>query len=610
LGRGCAIPTISTLTVDVVTNTRSLSRGLKLASTAILGVGVVATKMALDYNDAFTKIAAISNASAKDIAKWKDEVLALAGETAKSPKELADALFFLASAGLKAKQIMPALEASAKGAAVGLGETADVANIVASTLNAYSKSGLKAKQVTDVLVAAVREGRAEPQEFATALGRILPIASAAGISFSDVAASLAGLSNIGLDVNEGVTAMRGLFQALISPTDSAATAMKSVGLSAQDLLDSLQQDGLIATVRMLDSAVKKNTGSQSEYMGVLRDIVPNVRSLTGLLGLTTQEAEKVNSVFQRVRDSTGSLGDAMKTTAESPGFQLRQALTELGVVMIKLGDIIIPALVAVVGFIQDNWEPAWEELRETVSNAWNAVKPFADAIGSVLLPLFQTMWHTIQDRILPVLDRIKPLLIVIGAAIVVFATVVLAQFALVVTAVGFLVDKFLDFVGFVRDKVVEPVVNFLARIVSFVMDKLRPIWDTVRDAAVAAFRAILGPIQAVIDKVETLIGWIKTAIDWLKELFAEGGAAANVGATTGRPGVGNAVPGGFQHGGVVARSGLALVHRGEVFSGVNNEMGFGGINGDINLVVDGKVLAKVTRDQLVKLGNRNAGTGL
>jgi len=35
-----------------------------------------------------------------------------------------------------------------------------------------------------------------------------------------------------------------------------------------------------------------------------------------------------------------------------------------------------------------------------------------------------------------------------------------------------------------------------------------------------------------------------------------------------------------------------------------------GQGGDITLVIDGKVLAKVTRDQLVKLGNRNAGTGL
>jgi TP901 family phage tail tape measure protein len=561
--------------------------------------------MALDYNDAFVKIAAVSNASAEQVSKWKDEVLDLAGKTAQAPKELADALFFLASAGLKANQIMPVLEASAKASAAGLGETADVAKLTANVLNAYAGSGIKAANVTDTLVAAVREGSADTDEFGTAIGRILPIASAAGISFGDVAASLASLSNIGLDVNEGVTAMRGLFQALVSPTSAAATAMEDVGLNAQTLLDSLQQDGLIATIRLLDQQVKQNTGSQAEYMGVMRALVPNVRSLTGILGLTTQEAERVDGVFQRVKESTGSLGEAFKTTAEGPGFQFRQALAELQVLMIQLGDIIIPALVAVVEFVRENWEPAWKALSGAVMNAWDAVKPFASAIGDVLIPLFQTAWHTIQDRIIPALERIKPVLIVIGAAIVLFATVILAQLALVVTAVGFVIDKFLDFVGFIRDKVVEPVVNFLARIVDFVLDKLRPIWDVVRDAAVAAFRAILTPIQWVIDKIQTLIGWIQDAIGFLHDLFAAGGAAANVTSQTGRPGVGNAVPQAAS-GGFVARSGLAVIHAGETISPAGS-----GVTVNVNgWVGTDTSLAKKIRDELNKLGNRNAGTGL
>jgi TP901 family phage tail tape measure protein len=566
--------------------------------------------MALDYNDAFTKIAAISNASAGEIAKWKEEVLDLAGETAKSPKELADALFFLASAGLKSSQIMPALEASAKGAAVGLGETADVANIVASTLNAYAGAGLKAAQVTDTLVAAVREGRAEPQEFATALGRILPIASAAGISFSDVAASLAGLSNIGLDVNEGVTAMRGLFQALVAPTDTAATAMKGVGLSAQDLLDSLQQDGLIATIRMLDSAVKKNTGSQSEYMGVLRDIVPNVRSLTGLLGLTTQEAERVNSVFNRVRESTGSLGEAMATTAESPGFKLRQAITELGVAMIQLGDIIIPALVAVVEFIQENWTPAWKALSDTVTDAWKAIQPFAEAIGNVLIPLFTKAFQIIQNNVLPALGRLKPIFVVIGAAVALFATVVLAQFALVITAVGLVIDwvsrivqAFMKVVAWVRGNLAEPIIGALQRVGDFIGQ----VAGWIKDRFLGAWNAIKAPVLAIIGSfiaaIQTLIGWIQDAIGFIQQLgqgvsqaLAERGAAAGVFSGV-RP-IPEAATGGF-----VARSGLAVIHQGE-----NIVPAGGGGGGDIIFQIDGQTFARISRDQLLQMKGSRGGT--
>jgi TP901 family phage tail tape measure protein len=580
-----------------------LVRGLHLAGAAVLAVGAIATKMALDYDNAFTKIAAVSNASASDIEKWKKQVLELAGETAQAPKELADALFFLASAGLKSAQIMPVLEASAKASAAGLGETADIAKLTANVLNAYAGSGLKAADATDILVAAVREGSADSDEFGTAIGRILPIASAAGVGFDSVAASLAALSNVGLDVNEGVTAMRGVLQALVAPSNSAALAMSDIGLSAQQLLDSFQQDGLIATIRLLDEAIKKNTTGGAEYNSMFRTIVPNVRALTGVLGLTEQQAERVDGLFQRVADSTGSLNEAFNTTAESAGFKLRQALAELQVVMIQLGDIIIPVLVSVVGFIQDNWEPAWKKLSETVTNAWDAVRPFAAAIGNVLLPLFETMWHTVRDRILPVLERIKPLLIVIGAAVVLFATVILAQFALVVTAVGFVIDKFLDLVGFIRDKVVEPVVNFLGRIVDFVLDKLRPIWDVVRDAAVTAFRAILTPIQWVIDKVETLIGWIEKAIGWLGKLGSSAGA---VQTPEGAPAIAPHInPPQAASGGFVARSGLAVIHAGETISPSGS-----GLTVIINGDVTGEEIVRKVRDGLLKLGNRNAGTGL
>jgi TP901 family phage tail tape measure protein len=357
------MPTISTLTVLVNANTRRFAHAMAFVGTAVVAAGLAATKMALDYDDAFTKIAAVSNASSADIEKWKGQVLEMAGATAQAPKELADALFFLASAGLKTSQIMPTLEASAKASAAGLGETADVAKLTANVLNAYAGSGIKAANVTDILVAAVREGSADTDEFGTAIGRILPIASAAGVGFDSIAASLASLSNVGLDVNEGVTAMRGLLQALVAPSSAAAQTMASIGLNAQDLLDSLKQDGLIATIRVLDEAVRKNTTGGAEYNSMLRTIVPNVRALTGMLGLTQQQAEKVDAIFHRVNESTGSLDEAFKTTAESAGFKLRQALAQIEVVAIRLGDLILPVLAGIAMFLMTNVGPAFQEVR-------------------------------------------------------------------------------------------------------------------------------------------------------------------------------------------------------------------------------------------------------
>lgn len=323
---------------------RSLTRYVSLP---LAGIGAVATKTALDYDKAFTQIAAVTNTSQAQVADWKREVLGLAGETARAPQELAEGLYFLASAGLEASQIMPTLEASAKGAAAGLGETSDIARLTANVLNAYPKSALTAADAIDTLVAAVREGTAEPDEFANAMGRILPIASKADVEFEELAASLASLSNIGLDVNEGVTAMRGLLQAITAPTQQSTDALKKMGLTTQELRDSLADDGLIDTLRLLEEQSGGNIDK-------LRELVPNVRALTGFFGLTEQEARKVDAAFQAVADSTGSLDRAFEKTEKGAAFKFQKAMTDLRVAGIRLGNQIIPILVDdVIPAIQD-----------------------------------------------------------------------------------------------------------------------------------------------------------------------------------------------------------------------------------------------------------------
>jgi TP901 family phage tail tape measure protein len=370
---------------------------------AIAGVVVagVAVKMALDFDKAFTKIGAITDASQTQVAQWKDEVMALSGETARSPQELADALYFLASAGLDASEVMPTLEKSAQAAAVGLGETGDIARLTANAMNAYADSGLTATQVTDTLVAAVREGTAEPTEFADALGRILPVASKAGISFDQVTASLSSLSNIGLDVNEGVTAMRGLLLALEAPGSQAAQALDDIGLSADDVRRSLSEDGLIGTLRLLD----KRTGGNIDQ---LRKIVPNVRALTGAFGLTEQEAKKVDEIFHKVQDSSGDASTAFEETADSVNFKLTQAFVDLQRVGIQLGDVLLPIVSDLAGAVSDILGPLiavidkTEEFIATHKAAGDVASHVGDTFKENLIPglgLIKTLFGDDTDKV-------------------------------------------------------------------------------------------------------------------------------------------------------------------------------------------------------------------
>src|SRR6185436_6420559 len=56
-----------------------------IAGTAALAIG----RMTLDFENAFTRIAAISNATATQINRWRDAVFELGQETAIAPAKLA-----------------------------------------------------------------------------------------------------------------------------------------------------------------------------------------------------------------------------------------------------------------------------------------------------------------------------------------------------------------------------------------------------------------------------------------------------------------------------------------------------------------------------------------
>ena len=58
----------------------------------ILAIGGAAAKLSMDFETAMTKINTLVGISDKEVAKMKEGVLALSGETARSPQELTEAL--------------------------------------------------------------------------------------------------------------------------------------------------------------------------------------------------------------------------------------------------------------------------------------------------------------------------------------------------------------------------------------------------------------------------------------------------------------------------------------------------------------------------------------
>jgi TP901 family phage tail tape measure protein len=302
-----------------------------------------AVQFSTQFEDSLAKIRGLVGVSAQQTAVFGEEIKKLGPAVGKAPIELADALYFITSAGIQGAKALEVLNASSKAAAAGLGETMTVADAVTSVLNAYGEGTYSSMQATDILTAAVREGKAEASSFAPALGKVLPVAAAFGLSFEDVAASVAALTRSGAEAGTSAIYLRQVLNTLLDPTQKAEVAMEAVGLSAGTIRERIQEGDLLGALESLNLAFDGNVESMAQVFG-------NVRALTAVFSLLGPNLESNRKIFQELNNTSGDTQKAFDEIAQTTGFKLNQASAQFQASLISIGDAMAPVIQALATF--------------------------------------------------------------------------------------------------------------------------------------------------------------------------------------------------------------------------------------------------------------------
>lgn len=317
----------------LLTTTAAVAGGLALA-----GVGAGALSSASKYEDTLAKINVLTDATDEQTKQLSDKFLELSKTIPKTPNELGASAYFVLSSGIKdVNTALEVTELAAKASAVGLGEAKDVARVVTSTLNAYKGTGLTAAQVTDILVAAVKEGSAEANDFAQSLGRVIPVASNLGVGFDELAATIAALTNAGLDTSEATTGVLGILNQLQKSTPDAEEALESVGLTIEGIRRSIQDKGFVATMQDLAVAFSGNTSA-------IRPLLPEVRGLNAFVSAFIVQGKNASNILVNIRKEGGITNRAFEEMSKTFSFQKDLLRNQLNVALIQIGTAILPTV--------------------------------------------------------------------------------------------------------------------------------------------------------------------------------------------------------------------------------------------------------------------------
>lgn len=212
---------------------------INLAGVAAFAAIGFAVKGAIDifakYEQEMANVRSVTAASAEDFARLEEAAIR-AGETTRfTASQSAEALYFLASAGLDATESISALDGVLKLAGATGSDLAFTSATMAATLSQFSLESEEAIRVSNVFAAAISGSQATMEKLQSSLKAVGPISGALGISLEETTASLEALFNAGFAGEQAGTGLRNILLDLGNKSGPVAQKLKALGIAFEDI---------------------------------------------------------------------------------------------------------------------------------------------------------------------------------------------------------------------------------------------------------------------------------------------------------------------------------------------------------------------------------------
>lgn len=249
----------------------------------------------------------------------------------------AKAYYEIISAGISdTTKATKLLEVANKAARAGMSNVQTAIGALTSALAVYESQGLDATRASDVLFVAVREGKVTFDSIAQSIGRVIPLAKTAGVSFDEVSGAVSFLTKVGLSTEEAVTGLRTMFTAILKPAKESTDAARSLGIEFNAA--ALQTKGLAG---FMEEVIRATGGSAKQLALLFRD----VQGLNAASAIANGNFEDFTRILDATRMAGGETSKAFKTlTKDVQQFKLDQASASFKELGSAIADIFLPAL--------------------------------------------------------------------------------------------------------------------------------------------------------------------------------------------------------------------------------------------------------------------------
>ncbi|MEU8519068.1 phage tail tape measure protein [Streptomyces sp. NPDC048577] len=217
------------------TNQRRSLEAARTGSLALVAAFGFAVFTAAKFEKAMSNVAAVTQASAGEMARLRSAALEAGRTTAYSASQAAEAEFELAKAGISVADIAGgALKGSLSLAAAAQIDLSEAAEISATTMTVFGLKGKDVGHVADVLAAAANKSATDVHQLGLSFKMAGLVAAQTGLSLEDTTGTLALFAAQGMKGSDAGTSLKVMLQRLTPNSKEAQATMDQLGLSAYD----------------------------------------------------------------------------------------------------------------------------------------------------------------------------------------------------------------------------------------------------------------------------------------------------------------------------------------------------------------------------------------
>ena len=382
------------------TSTKGLTMSMSALSKVIGSISIVAvlTKVAHGVKNVMATTeeayASIRKAStmfgevAVDEEAFVDRLSQIASETGADITALGEAAYQAMSAGIAPTRdmadVLAVVEKSARLASGGFTDTETAISSSLSVLNAYKMGVDQLDKVQGILLQTQNKGVTTVGQLGSALSKVTPTAAAFGLSFEEVATSIALMTKQGTNTDVATTA---LSSALSELGKSGTTASKNLEAAAQSAgLTSTSFSELIADGMNLSEILTLMSTYAEENGLSLVDMFGSIEAGRAALQLAGSNADEYNEILASMGDTAGLVGDAFEKTV-TPSDKLLASLKNTAISIGKeikpVWDGLATALSTVLDKMtgQGDYAPTYETTLNNLARASENLKKAQEEAG-------------------------------------------------------------------------------------------------------------------------------------------------------------------------------------------------------------------------------------